>query len=112
MDVPSLQNAAGRHAAEQVSHGSSPSLTGQRALFWQESCFFPEEPPPTERPVLPGPLCLTASLEYTQRWTGRPAPHQEGTTVQTPTSSAVKLEYQGPLAILTLDQPGSRANTL
>ncbi len=30
----------------------------------------------------------------------------------TPTLSAVKLEYQGPIAILTLDQPGSRANTL
>ncbi len=32
--------------------------------------------------------------------------------MQTPTSSAVKLEFQGPIAILTLDQPGSRANTL
>lgn len=30
----------------------------------------------------------------------------------TPTTSAVKLEFQGPIAILTLDQPGSRANTL
>jgi 3-hydroxyacyl-CoA dehydrogenase/enoyl-CoA hydratase/3-hydroxybutyryl-CoA epimerase/3-hydroxyacyl-CoA dehydrogenase/enoyl-CoA hydratase/3-hydroxybutyryl-CoA epimerase/enoyl-CoA isomerase len=33
-------------------------------------------------------------------------------TVQTPTSSAVKLEFQGPIAIMTVDQPGSRANTL
>ncbi len=32
--------------------------------------------------------------------------------MQTSTTSAVKLEFQGPIALLTLDQPGSKANTL